>query len=137
LAILRPANGRSELSEFRSPVTKHRRFGKIEGPYALVLMIDTPVNHPTEASFNIFSGQIFTRKAKTTLLIFPVLAKTGGLLQHHARAPLINAVAPQALRRVCPQGAVVQEGWLPFKRLQRSRQTRRNAPQGGPLAPIG
>jgi len=43
-------------------------------------------------------------------------------------------VIPQALRRNCPEGAVVQEGWLPFKRLQRSGQFRRKAPQGRPLA---
>jgi hypothetical protein len=33
------------------------------------------------------------------------------------KASLINSVTLQALRRVWPQGAVVQEGWLPFKRL--------------------
>ena len=44
---------------------------------------------------------------------------------------------PQALRRNCPEGAVVQEGWLPFKRLQRGGQLRRKAPQGGPLVPFG
>ena len=43
----------------------------------------------------------------------------------------------QAMRRNCLQGAVVQEGWLPFKRLQRGGQFRRIAPQGGPLAPFG
>ena len=52
------------------------------------------------------------------------------------KAPLFNSVMPQSLRRTCPVGAVVQEGWLPFKRLQRSGQSRRKAPQGGPLAPI-
>jgi hypothetical protein len=37
--------------------------------------------------------------------------------QDSARASLINSVTLQALRRVWPLGAVVQEGWLPFKRL--------------------
>jgi len=53
------------------------------------------------------------------------------------KAPLFNSVMPQSLRRTCPVGAVVQEGWLPFKRLQRSGQVRRKAPKGGTRAPIG
>ncbi len=63
--------------------------------------------------------------------------KIEGIGAMKLKASLINSVAPQAWRRVCPQGAVVWEGWLPFKRLQRSRQARRHAPQGRPLAPIG
>jgi hypothetical protein len=41
------------------------------------------------------------------------------------------------LCRTCSQGAVAQEGWLPFKRLQRSGQIRHKAPQGVSPAHIG
>ena len=50
--------------------------------------------------------------------------------------PLINLSHPLALRQIVSQGAVPQEGWLPFKVLQRGEAICLKAPPGAVLTAI-
>ena len=49
-------------------------------------------------------------------------------LQNGIKDPLINLSHPLALRQIVSQGAVPQEGWLPFKVLQSFRSCSRYSP---------